>query len=169
MKILKLILIMFYEKSIIFSGILVLRKKALKIRKKSISLIRVISQIYSKKFLKILLKLILTNMIRHSHKKNYSTALRKLTASAIGSVFDARVGSKMKFSKKLKKQLKPAENTNFFKGVKQPFAPRNRGIKQQFYFPKEEKILYLPSIADELLFTEAPTGICVSSIRGLLK
>ena len=65
---------------------MVLRKKALKIRKKSISLIRVISHMYSKNFLKIFPKLILTNTMRHSHQKNYSTALRKLTASAIGSV-----------------------------------------------------------------------------------
>ena len=44
---------------------------------KSISLIRVISYIYNKKFLKIFLTLM---------KKNYSTSLRKLTVSAIGSV-----------------------------------------------------------------------------------
>ena len=48
--------------------------------------LRVISFIYRKNFLKIFLKLILTETMRHSHQKNYSTALRKLTASAIGSV-----------------------------------------------------------------------------------
>ena len=32
----------------------------------------------------------LTNTMRQSYQKNYSTALRKLTASAIGSVFKVR-------------------------------------------------------------------------------
>ena len=36
---------------------------------------------------KIILKLILMSTMRKSHQKNYSTALRKFTASAIGSVF----------------------------------------------------------------------------------
>ena len=57
------------------------------IRKKSILLIKSnISYIYSKKFLKIFLELILTNTMRQSYEKNYSPALRKLTASEIGSV-----------------------------------------------------------------------------------
>ena len=55
-------------------------------KKKTILLIRAISYIYSKEFLKIFLKLILTNRMRQTHQKNYSTALRKLTASEIGSV-----------------------------------------------------------------------------------
>ena len=77
LKVLKSILIMFYEKVVFLFGI---EEKSFKNKEK-------INFTYTKNFLKIFPKLILTNTMRHSHQKNYSTALRKLTASAIGSVF----------------------------------------------------------------------------------
>ena len=45
------------------------------------------------KSLKIFLKLMLTNTMRQSYQKNYSVESRKLTASAIGSIFDFIISS----------------------------------------------------------------------------